>query len=160
MKIFKSALVVFLIFGGLTLSSADDSKVGYPDNYRQWNHVKSMLIEPGHPLETPFQGLHHIYANDKALKGLQTGNYSIGSVIVFDLLQYNKKDKTISESDRKLVGVMYKDFDKFSKTGGWGFEGFAGDSRTKRLTNDEGKSCFSCHESQKQRDFVFSQLRK
>ncbi|WP_198942653.1 hypothetical protein [Methyloprofundus sedimenti] len=30
-----------------------------------------MLIKPGHTLENPFQGLHHIYANKLAEKGLK-----------------------------------------------------------------------------------------
>jgi hypothetical protein len=28
-----------------------------------------MLIEPGHPLYGSFGGIHHLYANDKAMAG-------------------------------------------------------------------------------------------
>ena len=28
--------------------------VDYPSDYRSWQHVKSMIIQPGHALEGPF----------------------------------------------------------------------------------------------------------
>lgn len=54
---------------------AAELKAAYPEGYRQWTHVKSMAIQPGHALENPFQGLHHIYANPQAMKGYDTGNF-------------------------------------------------------------------------------------
>lgn len=134
--------------------------VPFPEGYRNWLHAKSMLIEPGHALENPFQGIHHVYANGKAARGLKKGTYADGSVLVFDLLNYEEKDKTIQEGNRKLVGVMRKDSAKYASTGGWGFEGFAGDSKTERLVKDGGKSCFDCHTAQKTKDYVFSELRE
>lgn len=119
-----------------------------------------MLIEPGHQLENPFQGIHHVYANSNALEGLKTGTYSDGSVLVFDLLEYSETDLTIQEGDRKLLGIMHKNAVKYSSTGGWGFEGFAGESKTERLVNDGGASCFACHSSEKKTDYVFSQIRQ
>jgi hypothetical protein len=142
-----------------TVNHAADNKVPYPTGYRNWTHVKSMVIKPGHPLENPFQGIHHIYGNEKALKGLVNGDFSDGSILVFDLLQYSDKDKTIQETKRKLVGVMYKDSHKYTNTGGWGFEGFAANSQNKRLTTDGGASCFSCHSPQSKNGYVFSKFR-
>lgn len=154
-----------LIMAGLVLALSNNGfaegiDAPYPEGYRNWFHVKTMLIEPGHQLENPFQGIHHVYANPKAVKGLSTGIYANGSVFAFDLLHYVEKDLTIQEGDRKLTGIMHKDSNKYSSTGGWGFEGFAGDSKTKRLVNDGGKSCFACHTSERKTDFVFSQIRK
>ena len=51
----------------------DNARVDYPSNYRSWQHVKSMIIQPGHALEDPFGGIHHIYANSKAMSGLTSG---------------------------------------------------------------------------------------
>lgn len=141
-------------------SWADTAKVDYPEGYRHWTHIKSMLIEPGHPLENPFQGLHHVYGNDKALKGLKEGNYPDGSVLVFDLLNYNQNNNAIQEGTRKLIGVMVKNKNTFKATGGWGFEGFAGDDKGKRLVADGGLGCYSCHTSEEKHDFVFSTIRK
>ena len=80
-------------------------------------------------------------------------------MIVFDLLNYLEKDNTIQEGQRKLVGIMHKDAEMYLKTGGWGFEGFAGDSKTERLVNDGGVSCFGCHTPEKANDYVFSKMR-
>ena len=157
----KQAILTFAILISLvSLAFAESSKVDYPEGYRQWTHIKSMLIEPGHPLENPFQGLHHVYGNNKALKGLSSGAYPDGSVLVFDLLNYKQGGKAIQEEARKLVGVMVKDKDQYKSTGGWGFEGFAGDSKSKRLVGDGGVGCYTCHTSQTKSDFVFSKMRK
>lgn len=149
------------LFLALTLTAAAEptKKVEYPEGYRLWKHVKSMVIQPGHPLENPFQGIHHVYANDKALAGLKDGKYEDGSVLVFDLLKYAEGGNALQEGERKLVGVMHRDSKTYAATGGWGFEGFAGDSKTERLTNDGGQSCYSCHLPQKDSNFVFSKLR-
>lgn len=156
----RFAVITGLVLGLTNNAIAADTAAPYPEGYRNWLHVKTMLIEPGHPLENPFQGIHHIYANAKAVKGLNTGSYPDGSVLVFDLLQYTKKEQTIQEADRKLLGIMHKQSKQYASTGGWGFEGFAGDSKTQRLVKDGGKSCYACHTSENKTDYVFSQIRK
>lgn len=134
-------------------------QVPYPAGYREWVHVKSMVIEPGHPLADPFQGIHHVYANGKALEGLRSGRYADGAVLVFDLLDYTEQGHALVEGRRKLVGVMWRDSRRYGATGGWGFEAFAGDSRERRLTRDGGRACFACHRSQEARGYVFSRWR-
>jgi len=160
MKLPMLLIIAVLMLSLSNSGFAEGIDAPYPEAYRSWFHVKTMLIEPGHPLENPFQGIHHVYANTKAVKGLNTGTYANGAVFAFDLLEYTKKDLTIQEGERKLLGIMHKDSNKYSSTGGWGFEGFAGDSKTKRLVNDGGQSCFACHTSERKNDFVFSQIRK
>ncbi len=143
-----------------TAPATAQNAVPYPEGYRAWAHVKSMVILPGHPLENPFAGIHHVYANDKARQGLATGSYADGAVLVFDLLEGGVKDNAVAEGPRKLVGVMERNAKAYAATGGWGFEGFAGDTRDKRLVADGGKSCFACHEQRKDKAFVFSETRK
>ncbi len=159
MKAFQSLVVAGVLILFALTSEANDPKVKYPDDYRKWTHIKTMLIEPGHPLENPFQGLHHVYGNWKAVQGLKEGSFPDGSILVFDLVEYNKSDHTIQEGERKLVGVMEKNQSDFPSTGGWGFEAFSKNSKLQRIVSDRGKSCFSCHNSQKEHDFVFSKLR-
>ena len=154
-----SLLITGLLLAFTSYVYAEKDGVPFPEGYRNWLHTKSMLIQPGHALENPFQGVHHIYANAKAANGLKSGKYTDGSVLVFDLLNYVEKDKTIQEGERKLVGVMLKDSAKYASTGGWGFEGFAGNSKTERLVKDGGKSCFECHSPEKGKDYVFSSFR-
>lgn len=160
MKLTLATMTASVILLSASVSHADGDKVPYPDDYRNWTHVKSMLIEPEHPLANPFHGVHHVYGNEKALDGLKNGKHADGAVLVFDLLNYVEKDNTIQEGDRKLLGVMHKDAKKYGQTGGWGFEGFAANSKTERLTKDDGVSCFACHSPEKSNDYVFSRFRE
>lgn len=153
-----AATTMFAVTLPLSASFAD--QVPYPEGYRNWTHAKSMVIQPGHPLENPFQGIHHVYANPSAMQGLESGNYPDGAEFVFDLLNYTDSDKTLQEGDRKLIGVMQKDKAKYASTGGWGYEAFAGDSNSERIVNDGGAGCFGCHTQQQDKDYVFTQYRK
>jgi hypothetical protein len=140
--------------------AAQTATVPYPDGYRDWRHVKSMVIAQGHPLFEAFGGIHHIYANELAVKGYAAGKFRDGSVIVFDLLEAHTKDNATTEGARKVLGVMHKDATRWAATGGWGFEGFKGDSRTERAVGaSAAKSCFACHTGQQATDCVFSRLR-
>ncbi|MFP5507255.1 MAG: cytochrome P460 family protein [Gammaproteobacteria bacterium] len=153
---FRAILIPCLLLAATAPVYADE--VAYPEGYRDWHHVKSMLIEPGHPLEDPFAGLHHVYANPAALAGLRGGEYADGAVLVFDLLEAQTGDKAVVEGPRKLLGIMQRDA-RASDTGGWRFEAFAGDSRSERLVKDGGASCYACHTDVRDSSFVFSRLR-
>ena len=144
-----------------SLQAADAAPVPYPEGYRQWTHVKSMTINPGHALYDTFGGIHHLYANRRAEQGYKSGKFADGSVIVFDLLEAKAADNAVQEGGRKVLGVMHKDAKKYQGTGGWGFEGFKGDSKTERAVGKNAASaCFQCHTAQKNSDFVFSSFRK
>lgn len=155
-KLFVALLLAALGAAG----SRDAAKVKYPEGYRSWPHVKSMVIQEGHPLHESFGGIHHVYANEKALRSLKAGKgqYPDGAVFAFDLLDARSEGNAIAEGPRKVLGVMEKDAKRFAATGGWGFEGFKGDTR-ERVVADMG-SCFECHAPQKERGFVFSEWRK
>ena len=156
----KPLLPALLAVLSTSAAFAADPEVPYPDGYRFWPHVKSMVIEQGHPLFESFGGIHHIYANSTALRGYQSGKFPDGAVIVFDLLEAQRADNAISEGKRKVLGVMYKDAQKYAATGGWGFEGFAGGDPANRAVGDKAATaCFSCHTPQKDHDYVFSRMR-
>jgi hypothetical protein len=119
-----------------------------------------MVIEEGHPLYGAFGGIHHIYANDKALEGYRRDAFPDGAVIIFDLLEAVDADNAVTEGPRKVVGVMHKDAKKFAATGGWGFEGFGGGDPANRVVGDDAASaCFGCHQPQQAQDYTFSRLR-
>ena len=148
------------LVGLASVAVAAGDAVPYPEGYRQWQHVKSMVIQPGHPLHAAFGGIHHLYANDKAMQGYRAGKFPDGAVIVFDLLEGQTADHAIVEAKRKVLGVMHRDANKYAATGGWGFEGFVGDSKTERAVADKATTaCFACHIGQKQSDYVFSRYR-
>lgn len=153
----RISLALLLLLLALAAGAAD---VPYPEGYRNWRHVKSMVIEKGHPLYESFGGIHHIYANEKAVTGYRTGNWADGAVIVFDLLEAVRDGNALVEGPRKVVGVMHRDAKRYSQTGGWGFEGFKGDSKTDRAVGaNAAAACFNCHAGQKDRGYVFSAIR-
>ncbi len=159
-------IILVLFFGFLfilnNISSArgKSKKVRYPRGYRSWVHVKSMIIQKGHPLFPAFGGIHHIYANKKAIKAMMKGTrFEDGSVIVFDLLEAEVKNNAILEGKRRFIGVMRKDASIYKETGGWGFEAFKDDTK-ERMVKDPKEECFKCHLSQKDKDYVFSSYRK
>lgn len=156
-KVFLILTLISLFIVGKVFSAEKDY---YPNNYRQWQHVKSMVIQQGHPLFDAFGGIHHIYANKKAIKGyMEKKGFPDGSVIVFDLLDAKVDNNAIVEGNRKVVGVMVKNSKKFKDTGGWGFFGYKGDTK-EQIVKDMKSACFECHASQKDMDYVFSTYRK
>jgi Cytochrome P460 len=157
----RARTLAFLISAAsITAAFAADPVVPYPKGYRDWTHVKSMVINPGHPLHAAFGGIHHIYANDAAMRGYRSGRFADGAVIVFDLLDAKSADNTVQEGARKVVGVMRRDSRRHAATGGWGYEGFKGDSTSERAVGaNAATACHACHEAQKDKGYVFSAYR-
>jgi hypothetical protein len=148
-----------LLLATLAVSAAAADQVAYPDGFRDWKHVKSMTINKGHPLFDAVGGMHHIYANKKAMAGYKAGKFADGSVIVFDLFEAVDKDNAVSEGPRKAVVVMQKKAKAFKATDGWGYEVFDPKTRKGSLDAKAAADCHACHTSQKDKDFVFSALR-
>lgn len=156
----KAKILAVLGAIAATAALAAEPVAPYPEGYRDWHHVKSMVIEEGHPLFASFGGIHHIYANDKAMKGYRGKSFPDGSVIIFDLLEAVHDGNAVTEGARKVVGVMRKDAKQFKATGGWSFEGFGGGDPAKRVVGANATSaCFACHQPQKAQDYTFSRLR-
>ena len=156
----KHTLIVAALALGLQFPAQAGDGPAYPEGYRFWTHVKSMTIHPGHPLEDPFLGIQHIYANPAALDGYKSGRFADGSVIVFDQLQSVTEGHASSEGERVLIGIMAKDAGHYPDTGGWGFQAWAGNSRDTQLVSDGGAACYDCHTAQAERDYVFSTWRE
>lgn len=163
MKLFVKGFVI-LCWAGISLAAFSFSQsasvsVPYPIGFRSWVHVKTGIVGKDSPKFRNYVGIHHIYANPKAMKGYEMGIFPDGSMIVVDVLEAPETDSITSEGPRRFIDVMLKDSKKFAKTDGWGFEKFNADSTTERLLNEESAArCSACHASQK--DHVFSDLRK
>lgn len=157
----KSAFALIAALAAAPALAADSSAVAYPDGYRSWDHVKSMVINKGHPLYDAVGGIHSIYGNPKAMNGYKGGKkFADGSVIVFDLFEAVDKDNAVSEGNRKAVVVMAKDSKKFKDTNGWGYQVI--DPKTKKGTIDAkgAAGCHGCHTQVKDQDYVFSSWRE
>jgi hypothetical protein len=138
--------------------------VGYPKGYREWTHVKSMVIyDAKHPLFGAFGGVHHIYANDKALKALKSkGDYQKGAVFVVDLLNTTEAGGAYAEGARKFIGVMERDTKKYAATEGWGWQVFEGGDANKTAVNElsAAVACATCHKEVGAKHFVFTEWRE
>jgi Cytochrome P460 len=145
----------------LQISARQDESVAYPTDYRQWAHVKSTLVGPESPSFKSNGGLHHFYANDKALEGYRTGKFPDGSILIDDLLetQAGKAQGTATEGARRRLAVMVRNEKRYASTGGWGFEVFKADTQVGSLTGESRAACFDCHQSAP-RNAVFTELRK
>jgi hypothetical protein len=155
-------LVACLVLGTLAplWGGHRESPIAYPDGYRTWTHIKTMVIQEGHPLYEAFGGVHHIYANQKALKGYREARpFPEGSVIVFDLLDARYLGNAVSEGERKVIAIMVKDSLMYQDTGGWGFEAFRGETR-ERVVRDPKTECYECHKVRQSIDYVYSAYRK
>jgi hypothetical protein len=145
----------------LRISARQDDAVPFPADYRDWAHVRSTLVGPESSSFKTNGGLHHYYANAKALEGYRTGTFPDGSILIDDLLemQPGKTQGVTLEGPRRRLAVMVRNEKKYATTGGWGFEVFKADTRVGSLDSDSQAACFECHESAP-KNAVFTTLRK
>src|SRR5262249_33612038 len=137
----------------LTTLAADQPAVPYPTGFRSWQLVRSTVVGPEHPSFPNRGGIHHYYANDKAVEGYRTGTFPKGSVLVDEGVMTKDGEGMTKglqfETERRGIAVMVKNDELHRETGGWGFEHFKGDDRTGDLKAGDRKQCYGCHSMQK-----------
>jgi hypothetical protein len=148
--LYAAALLLCVLYAAET--------VQYPDSFRRWVHVGTGVILPGGTLPESEQGMHHVFANQKAVDGYASGDFADGSIIVYELREAQQKNGVIFEGERRRVDVMIKDASLYSSTGGWRFERFWGNDQAQDALHGSGAACFGCHSNAKAHGFVFSQL--
>ena len=154
-------LATTVIAGGFFLWAQPEDTVSFPKEFRKWAHVKSVLVGPQSAAFATEGGIHHIYANDKALEGYDAGKFPYGSVIVYDLLETREVAGNTIEGPTRRVDVMVKQRQRFTSSGGWEFMSFPGGNQTYgKLTAEQQATCAGCHANRKDHDFVFSEFRK
>jgi hypothetical protein len=135
--------------------------IPFPDEFRTWAHVKSVLVGPESRAFATEGGIHHIYANPKAVQGYRSGTFPDGAVVVYNLLETKQVDGNTVEGATRRVDVMVKDGQRYRQTGGWGFARFIGDNRSENtLSAEHAAACATCHGQRKDRDSIFSEFRK
>src|SRR4030095_3193602 len=159
--IFLALAATLIVTWSLSLWAMPNDAVPYPAGYRRWARVMSGLIGPQSPAFALNGGIHHIYANEKAMEGYRTGRFPDGSVLVADFLETRERAGITTEGPRQSRDVMLKAGRRYPETGGWGFEQFRGDSQTDRMVTAQiATKCFACHAQQKEYDSVFSRFRE
>lgn len=130
-----------------------------PDGYRDWR-----LISVAHE-EGNLNDLRAILGNDVAINAYREGNrpFPDGTIIArlawsYDPLEesekaFGRRQSFVAGPPKNGVQFMVKDSRKYASTGGWGFAHF---NDGKPADEAVHKTCFSCHETVKARDFVFN----
>lgn len=143
-------------------SNAHQQPVPYPDGFRSWTVVKSLVVGPEHESFAKRGGIHHYYANEKAVVGYRTGTFPDGAIVVDEAVHTRDGEGRargiLLEGDRRFLDVMVKDGSRFEATGGWGYEHFDGGDRAGRLSENERAACSACH-VKAPTDHVFSRMR-
>lgn len=157
----KIAISLLSIAAVIILFSFTEKKtvapVPYPEGFRHWERVKSYVASAENPAAPKYEGFNHVYANPQAIKGYETGRFPDGSIIVMDVIEKASTKNGIGAGKRKFIDVMIRDSQLYAETGGWGYQEFFDSSgKTGVLTTATQQKCFSCHASQKDRDYVFT----
>jgi hypothetical protein len=146
-----------------TLSETATAGTPYPEGYRHWTFLHSSLVPATFgsfakkPCEKPCTaGIFHFYANDKAMQGLLTGSYPDGSIFAEEMLEWLGS----KEGQRRVVGVMVKDDQRYASTQGWGYGNFDEGSRTDMLDAKARQDCAQCHLARKDKGYVFTEYRE
>jgi hypothetical protein len=152
-----------LAFTPLASGHADEkatavSEMKIPAGYRDWRLI-SVAHEAGDNND-----IRAILGNDVAIKAYREGTlpFPEGTVIARLAWRYvssEENNKVFGREQSFIAGAptnvqfMIKDSTKYAATGGWGFGQFADG---KAVNQALGKTCFSCHQPVKARDFVFT----
>ena len=146
----------------IAIVTAAETPVPYPEGFRSWVVMKSLVVGPAHASFPNRGGLHHYYANDKAVAGYRTGTFPDGAIVVDEAVFTKEGEGTATglllEGERRFLDVMVKDAQRYKSTGGWGYEHFDRDDQAGRLTDAERGTCASCH-AKAPADHVFSRIR-
>lgn len=145
-----------------------------PEGYRDWRVISVAQVGP------PMSDLRVKLGNDKAIEAYRKGTLPFPDGAIIVRLAYrqavseetNRAFRASAEQqgvpeeqiEKLLAGsfvagaptnvqLMVKDSRRYAATGGWGFAQF-----TDGKPDDEAlhRTCFSCHEPGKDRDFVFT----
>jgi hypothetical protein len=133
--------------------------VKIPPGYRDWR-----LISIAHE-EGKLNDLRAILGNDIAIKAAREGKlpYPDGTIIArlawsYDPLEESSKafgspQSFVAGPPKNGVQFMVKDSTKYASTGGWGFAHFDDGKPASEAVHN---TCFACHATVKERDFVFN----
>jgi hypothetical protein len=154
------ALTAALLAVAVAARSQPQEEIPFPAGYRTWAHVKSVVVGPTSAAFATEGGIHHIYANGRALEGYRAGRFPDGSIIVYDLLETKASAGNLLEGAPRRFDVMMKDSRRFAANEGWGFASFRGGERTGgTLSAERQRACLDCHAKRRDHDFVQSAFR-
>jgi Cytochrome P460 len=146
-----------LLLADKTPAHADLATISLPPDYESWRHVKTQIIQEGPGFER-FGGMHHIYADERALQGLRSRRFEEGATLVAEFRTLARENNVIDAGAIRIVDVMVFDPRRFAETDGWGYAEFVGpELKVRRF--DSRAECHTCHAKRADRGHVFTELR-
>jgi hypothetical protein len=152
----RAALVAAGLLAVLPASAGD--VVPYPEGFRGFHHVKTTVVGSASPIFERQGGIHHFYANERAVEGYRSGVFPDGAILIDDLLTAAESGGVTKTGPRRQSSVMVRDARLYADTGGWGYEVFDKDGRAGTLTPEGRAACHACHTKAKAKGFVFTEL--
>ena len=139
--------------------------VKIPPGYRDWQLISVNHLAGGNVKQVRVQ-----LGNDVAMQAFREGKLPFPDGAIIAALHWNE---TSSDENNKVLGTgfpgaglqsfvagpavniqfMVKDSKKFAATGGWGYGDFTNGKPGNEALH---KTCHSCHEPARDRDFVFT----
>ena len=157
-KITLTAVAAAAGLTGMIAFAAQDRRPGiaFPDGYRIWFHHHTTVDLTGHAPEGNV-GIQSVYANKLAVEGLKSGTFANGATFVVDRFKYTEDaNHSLSQDGRKVVAVMVRDAQRYTETGGWGFQAYKGGDPKMLAVKDGGTACFACHIPHADNNFLFT----
>ncbi len=171
MKSMMSVVSLFAVLGvaviGLTIGASpvnDDAheiETGkLPNGYRDWKLI-SVAREEG-----KLDDIRAILANDIAVEAFRKGTrpFPDGTIVArlaWALIPSEENNKAFGNAQSFIAGepkngiqFMVKDSSRYASTGGWRY--FQFDEGKTLIDQTKLKTCFDCHRSIEQRDYVFT----
>lgn len=159
----SAPMLMCFTVGAATLHAQKIVHVPFPETYRSWQLVKSIVVGPDSSLFATRGGIHHYYANSLAIDGYRTGKFPEGAIIVDEAMWMKDGDGLAKgiwlENGQRFLEVMSKDADVYKATDGWGYERFEGETHNGQLGADGQAHCNECHEKAQNHNHVYSNLR-
>jgi hypothetical protein len=96
---------LLVLFGVVSTKSAGND-VPFPDGFRDWFFVNSMIVTKDSPMSAQIGGMHIIYVNAKGLPTLKNGGpfpYPDGTVFADDVHDFSVKDGSYVEGNKKQL---------------------------------------------------------
>jgi hypothetical protein len=149
-----SAFAVHTVWSGV-ISPAPNG-IGFPEGYKDWR-----VIAPSH--RTDKNHIRVIIGNEVAINAARKGRTNpwpdgsaLGKLVWKDAADPAWPDATVP-GDFVHAEFMFKDSNKYSATGGWGYARWVG-MELKPYGSDANfaKECFNCHTPVKYNDYVFT----
>ncbi len=147
----SSAVAVLLLASAGIAAAAEPSVLALPKGFRNWTHVRSMVVTDP---EEGMYGFHDVYANPAAVKGLEAGGkaYPDGATFVVSIFEVKQEKGVVVAGEKQRDVVQVKDR-KAKGTGGWRYGSF--DPSGKAIAIDPG-SCAGCHAQAAATDMVYT----